>query len=228
MNTPIKRSEDVTRLIRITAEFRKGFKFFRTRGAMVSVFGSARLSSSSPYGKLAQELGFRLGKEGFTILTGGGPSIMKAANKGARKARAVSLGCNIRLPFEQKPNLYVDETLEMRYFFTRKYMLISYSEAFVVFPGGFGTLDEFFDIITLMQTRKIPRRPIFLVGKSYWSGLQKWISDVCVAEKTIDAPTLSFYKITDNLTEIVETLKRTKKEIDENPQTHPINREPKK
>ncbi len=181
---------------------------------MVSIFGSARIPASNAGYAATRELATRLGREGFAILTGGGPSFMQAANQGAREAGARSLACNIRLTHEQAPNPYVDRLVTMRFFFSRKYMLISYSVAFVYLPGGFGTLDELFEVLTLMQTKKIPRRPVFLVGTAYWQGLSDWLRDEVLKAGAIGPESLPLFKITDDLDEVVTELKRAKDQID--------------
>jgi hypothetical protein len=181
---------------------------------MVSIFGSARIPASHAAYEATRELAARLGGAGFAILTGGGPSFMEAANRGARDVGARSLACNILLPHEQRANAFVDRLVTMRYFFSRKYMLISYSVGFVYLPGGFGTLDELFEVLTLMQTKKIPRRPVILVGKDYWSGLEKWIRGEVLRVGAIGPESLELFHVTDSLDEIVEALKRTKDQID--------------
>lgn len=228
MNPIIKIYKDLVRLFLIASEFIRGFHVFGNEKNIVVVFGSARMPESSPYYEISRDLARRLGKLGFSILTGGGHSLMKAANQGAKDSGARSIACNILLPFEQKPNGYIDRVLTMKYFFTRKYMLISYSEGFVFLPGGFGTLDEFFETVTLMQTGKIPRRPVYLLGTEYWRGMQDWIQSTLLAQGAINAHDLEGYKITDSLVEIVEGLKRAKDEIDHSRKTHPINRESEK
>ncbi len=219
---------DLARLFRITWEFLIGFHFFGYTYPVVSVFGSARIPDTHPAYPLARKFSEKAGRAGFTIMTGGGASFMEAANRGARDASAQSIACNIRLPFEQKANPYVDRVLTMRYFFTRKYMLISYSLGFVYFPGGFGTLDELFEVLTLMQTKKLPVRPVYLVGKEYWKGLDQWLRGPVFAEGAIGNESLPLFKITDNVDEIVDDLVRTKNKIDEHGERYPINREAKK
>src|SRR6266852_9463280 len=163
------------RVLRITSEFVAGFDHLVDVYPAVSIFGSARTKHSNPYYKAAVQTAELLGKAGFAIITGGGPGIMEAANKGARLAGALSIGCNIELPFEQKINAYVDRALTFRYFFVRKTMFIKYSEAFITFPGGFGTLDEILGALTLIQTKKITNFPVILFGKDYWGGLIHWM-----------------------------------------------------
>ncbi len=201
-------------LFRIAKEFIAGFRFFSRVYPMVSIFGSARIPASHDGYEATRELAAKLGREGFAILTGGGPSFMEAANRGAREAGARSLACNIRLPHEQAANRYIDRLVTMRFFFSRKYMLISYSVGFVYLPGGFGTLDELFEVLTLMQTKKIPRRPVVLVGTEYWRGLEQWLRGEVLRVGAIGDESLPLFRITDDLDSIVQELKRTKNEID--------------
>ena len=169
----------------------------------VSIFGSARLASTSTYYQQAEEIANLLSKKGFSIITGGGPSIMEAANKGAVDGDSVSVGLNIFLPKEQMPNDYQDVDLEFRYFFTRKSIFARYSVAYVVMPGGFGTLDELTEILTLVQTKKRPPLPIILVGKTFWQGLQEWINTTLVEEKVISAEDIKLLTIVDSVDEAV-------------------------
>jgi uncharacterized protein (TIGR00730 family) len=219
-----KRFRDIGRLFRVAWELLRGFDFFGNRYAMVSFFGSARMPPTHEGYSRAYELSKRLGSVGFTILTGGGPSFMEAANRGAHDGGGSSIACNIQLPHEQHANPYVDRVLTMRYFFTRKYMLISYSIAFVVFPGGFGTLDELFEALTLMQTRKIPLRPIFLIGKDYWKGLDLWLRGTVFEAGAIGTESLPLFHVTDDIDEVYEALIRTKNEIDRHREHYPVNR----
>jgi uncharacterized protein (TIGR00730 family) len=182
---PHARSSEMRRLFRIGADFIRGFRGLHFVGPCVTVFGSARFHEDHRYYGMAREMGQRLGRAGFTVLTGGGPGIMEAANRGARDVGARSIGCNIVLPKEQKPNPYVDRWLEFRYFFVRKVMLVKYSYAFVVLPGGFGTMDEIFECATLIQTGKIRDFPLILMGKDYWRPLHEFICHGMVGEGTI-------------------------------------------
>ncbi|MEO8382948.1 MAG: TIGR00730 family Rossman fold protein [Acidobacteriota bacterium] len=166
---------DSWRVLRITSEFVTGFDHLADVYPAVSIFGSARTALSDRYYDEAVRTAELLGRAGFAIITGGGPGIMAAANKGAREAGALSIGCNIQLPFEQEVNPYVDKAMTFRYFFVRKTMFIKYSEAFITFPGGFGTLDELFGALVLIQTKKISDFPVILYGKDYWSGLIDWL-----------------------------------------------------
>src|SRR5580698_4071105 len=178
---------DPWRVMRIQAEFVEGFGLLAELGIAVSVFGSARSQRESPEYKLAEEISAGLVRAGYTVITGGGPGIMEAANKGAAEAGGVSVGLGIELPLEMGLNKYVDIGLEFRYFFVRKTMFVKYSQAFVVLPGGFGTMDELFEAVTLVQTGKITKFPIVLVGSSYWSGLLSWLRGVVCAEEKISA-----------------------------------------
>jgi uncharacterized protein (TIGR00730 family) len=168
---------DSWRVLRITSEFVEGFDQLADVYPAVSIFGSARSREENPYYQEAVRTAELLGKAGFAIITGGGPGIMEAANRGARKAGALSIGCNIELPFEQKINEYVDRAMNFRYFFVRKTMFIKYSEAFITFPGGFGTLDELMGALTLIQTKKITNFPVILFGSKYWGGLMNWLRE---------------------------------------------------
>jgi uncharacterized protein (TIGR00730 family) len=181
---PQSRSSELGRLFRIGADFVRGFRALHFVGPCVTVFGSARFTEEHRYYGLARDIGQRLGRAGFTVLTGGGPGIMEAANRGARDVGAPSLGLNIQLPHEQRPNPYVDRWVEFRYFFVRKVMLVKYSYAFVVLPGGFGTMDEIFECATLIQTGKIQNFPLVLMGNSYWEPLKHLLHGM-VQEKTI-------------------------------------------
>ncbi|HKI04009.1 MAG TPA: TIGR00730 family Rossman fold protein [Thermoanaerobaculia bacterium] len=182
---PHTRASELARLFRICADFIRGIRGLHFVGPCVTVFGSARFPEDHRYYALGREMGRRLGRAGFTVLTGGGPGIMEAANRGARDVGAPSIGCNIVLPQEQKPNPYVDRWLEFRYFFVRKVMLVKYSYAFVVLPGGFGTMDEIFECATLIQTGKIKNFPLILMGTDFWQPLKDFLCHRMVEEKTI-------------------------------------------
>ena len=166
----------------------RGFRKLHFVGPCVTVFGSARFTADHAYYVLAREVGQRLARAGFTVMTGGGPGIMEAANRGAKEAGGYSVGCNIELPQEQKPNPYLDRWITFRHFFVRKLMLVKYSYAFIALPGGFGTLDEIFETATLIQTDKIKDFPLVLVGKEYWRPLLDFLRDRLVEAKTIDPP----------------------------------------
>jgi uncharacterized protein (TIGR00730 family) len=172
----------------------------------VSIFGSARTPTSDPDYARARRLASGLGREGFTIISGGGPGIMEAANRGARDVGATSVGLNIELPFEQHLNPYLDISIEFQHFFARKVMFVRYASAFVVLPGGFGTLDELFESLTLIQTAKIQHFPVFLVGTSFWGGLRDWAADQLVGTGKINADELELLQVTDDLDEVVHAI----------------------
>ena len=174
------------RALRILRECIHGFSAFREIGPCITVFGSARFEEDTPYYQLARDIGGRIADVGLTVLTGGGPGIMEAANRGAKEAGGTSVGCNIALPHEQKPNPYLDQWLEFRYFFVRKLMLVKYSYAFVVFPGGFGTMDEIFETATLIQTGKIRNFPVILMCEDFWEPLRRFMKERLVDHGTID------------------------------------------
>jgi len=176
---------DSWRVLRITSEFVAGFDHLADVYPAVSIFGSARTKLSNKYYDAAVRTAELIGKAGFAIITGGGPGIMEAANRGARQAGALSIGCNIELPFEQKINEFVDRAMTFRYFFVRKMMFVKYSEAFITFPGGFGTLDELFDALTLIQTQKVTNFPVILFGTEYWGGLIGWMREKVLAANNI-------------------------------------------
>jgi uncharacterized protein (TIGR00730 family) len=190
------------------AEFLRGFRALHFVGPCVTVFGSARFPEDHPYYALARAAGARIAHMGFTVMTGGGPGIMEAANRGARDASGRSIGANITLPHEQKPNPYVDRWVEFRYFFVRKVMLVKYSYAFVVLPGGYGTLDELFEAATLIQTGKIRNFPIVLMGKAYWEPLIKMVRDTMLAAGTISPADVDLLPITDSVDEMAAILER--------------------
>jgi uncharacterized protein (TIGR00730 family) len=195
---PRRRRDELWRAVRIFAEFIRGFRQLHFLGPCVTVFGSARFREDHRYYALARAMGHKLGEAGFAVMTGGGPGIMEAANRGAREAGALSVGCNIRLPQEQQPNPYVDKWVEFNYFFVRKVMLVKYSYAFVVMPGGFGTLDELFEALTLVQTGKIKGFPIVLVGAEYWKPLVDFLRERFVAEGTVDPDDPDLIMLTDS------------------------------
>jgi uncharacterized protein (TIGR00730 family) len=202
------KTQDTWQIFKIMAEFVEGFEKMSRIGPCVSIFGSARTESGTKYYLLAEEIAYKLTTEGYGIITGGGPGIMEAANKGAQKANGKSVGLNIKLPFEQSPNPYIDtdKSITFDYFFVRKLMFIKYAQGFVVLPGGFGTMDELFESLTLIQTRKIGRFPIILVGKDYWSGLVEWIKSVLVTEKYINADDLKLFTVVDTAEEAVNVI----------------------
>ena len=179
------READLESAVKFFLEFLHGFESFRFEGPCVTVFGSARFPEGHAYYDLARSVGRKLAEQGYIVMTGGGPGIMEAANRGAREAGGVSLGCNIQLPMEQKPNPYLDDFIEFEHFFIRKVMLVKYSSAFVVMPGGFGTLDEAFELITLIQTKKLDAFPIVGMGGEFWQHLRAFARDTMIAEGTI-------------------------------------------
>jgi uncharacterized protein (TIGR00730 family) len=181
------RGEDLESAVRFFLEFLHGFESFDFNGPCVTIFGSARFQERHRYYELARELGRALANAGYAVMTGGGPGIMEAANRGAKEGGGLSLGCNIKLPFEQEPNPYLDKFIEFEHFFVRKVMLVKYSTAFVVMPGGFGTLDEAFEVITLAQTGKLERFPVVGMVKSFWDHLRRFMHDTMLAEGTIGA-----------------------------------------
>jgi uncharacterized protein (TIGR00730 family) len=192
---------DPWRVLRIQGEFVHGINSLAEVGAAVSVFGSARFGEDHPMYDAARKMGKSLAEAGFAVITGGGPGLMEAANRGAHEAGGLSIGCNIELPFEQSQNRYTDLSINFRYFFVRKTMFVKYSNGFVIFPGGFGTMDELFESLTLVQTRKINRFPIVLFGSSYWKGLLDWIETTQLAEKTISPEDLNLLVVTDSIEE---------------------------
>jgi len=194
---------DPWRVLRIQAEFVEGFGLLAELPKAVSVFGSARTKPDSPEYKLAEDIGARLHDAGYAVITGGGPGIMEAANKGCDENGGLSVGLGIELPFEQKLNDHIDIGLEFRYFFVRKTMFVKYSQAFVVLPGGFGTLDELFEAITLVQTKKITRFPIVLVGTEFWGGLFDWIKDRMLTSGKISPQDVELFHLTDDPDEVI-------------------------
>ncbi|MBX3293980.1 MAG: TIGR00730 family Rossman fold protein [Acidobacteria bacterium] len=203
------RTSDSWRVFRILSELVSGFDSLATITRGVSVFGSARTREDDPLYKAAQETGYLLGTAGFEIITGGGPGIMEAANRGAFDAGARSVGCNIELPFEQAANPYQNKSLSFKYFFVRKTMFIKYSNAYVIFPGGFGTMDELFEALTLIQTRKIRNFPVVLFGSQYWRGLLTWLTSTMLNEKMISPEDLSLIHLTDSPRDAVDFIIKT-------------------
>ncbi|MBU2627703.1 MAG: TIGR00730 family Rossman fold protein [Proteobacteria bacterium] len=205
-NYPINdfKSGESWRLFKIMGEFVEGIDGLHNLGPAVSIFGSARIAPEHPYYKKAENLAALFAKNGYSVITGGGGGIMEAANKGAAAENADSVGLNITLPFEQKPNPYATTQIEFKYFFVRKVMFLKYAQAYIIMPGGFGTLDELFETITLIQTQRIRKVPVILVGKEYWEGLIQWVKDKFLKEKMISEKDLSLFHLLDDPNEIVD------------------------
>jgi len=195
---------DSWRIFRIMSEFVEGFEVLSKVGKAVSIFGSARTPPSDPFYEAAQETARLLAKRKFAIITGGGPGIMEAANKGAMDANAESIGLNITLPQEQEANKYQTISLDFHYFYARKVMFVKYADAFVCFPGGYGTLDEFFEVITLIQTLKVEPFPVVLYGSEYWNGLEKWMRRTLISKKYIDFEDIDIFRVVDTPKDVVK------------------------
>ena len=200
--------EESWRIFRIMAEFIEAIDALSRIQPAVTIFGSARVKAEDPFYRKAETLARRLAQKGFSVITGGGPGIMEAANKGAAEAGGKSIGMNIRLPFEQKPNPYANISIEYKYFFVRKVMFVKYAVAYVIFPGGFGTLDELFEALTLIQTKRIKSFPVILFGQEYWSGMIDWLRNTMVREDKIVAEDLDFIKIVDDPDEAVRHIQK--------------------
>ena len=202
------RTNDSWAIFKIMAEFVEGFERLGKIGPCVSIFGSARTKPEDTYYKLAESIAFELTQNGYGIVTGGGPGIMEAGNKGANRGKGTSVGLNIDLHFEQHDNPYIDsdKSLDFDYFFVRKVMFVKYSQGFVVMPGGFGTMDELFEAITLIQTHKIGKFPIVLVGRKFWSGLMDWIKNTLVEEGNISSQDLDLISIVDTEKEVLDVI----------------------
>jgi uncharacterized protein (TIGR00730 family) len=199
---------DPWRVLRIQSEFVEGFGLLAELGTAVSVFGSARTQPDSPDYQAAEKLGGALARAGYAAITGGGPGIMEAVNKGSSQAGGVSVGLGIELPFEQRLNDWVDIGLQFRYFFARKTMFVKYAQAFVVFPGGYGTLDELFEALTLVQTHKVTSFPVVLYNSTYWGGLLEWVRTTLVGAGTISPGDVDLLHVTDDIDEIVDIIER--------------------
>ncbi|MBA4241593.1 MAG: TIGR00730 family Rossman fold protein [Sphingobacteriaceae bacterium] len=200
-------ASDSWKIFKIMSEFVNGFERMQEIGPCVSIFGSARTKPDNKYYQLAEEIAFKLTQEGYGVITGGGPGIMEAANKGAKRGKGNSVGLNINLPFEQKPNDYIDrdKSIDFNYFFVRKTVFLKYSQGFIGMPGGFGTIDELFESLTLVQTNKIAEFPVVLVGKEYWEGLIDWIKNTMLhEEQNINEADLDLFKIVDTADEAVK------------------------
>ncbi len=198
---------DPWRVLRIQSEFVEGFGLLAELPKAVSVFGSARTKPDDPYYAAGVEIGAALARAGYAVITGGGPGAMEAANRGACEAEGLSVGLGIELPFEQELNEWVDVGIAFRYFFVRKTMFVKYAQAFVILPGGFGTLDELFESLTLVQTRKVTRFPVILYGSAYWSGLIDWIRATMVPAGTINQADLDLFTVTDDVEEVLALIK---------------------
>ena len=204
---------DTWRVFRIMGEFVEGFDELATLTRGVSIFGSARTRSDDPDYQAAQETAALLSRAGFAVITGGGPGIMEAANRGAFEAGGLSIGCNIELPFEQNSNPYLTKGLKFKYFFVRKMMFVKYSLGFIIFPGGFGTLDELFEALTLIQTQKISNFPVVLVGSAYWRGLFDWIRDFALKEGKVSEKDLDLLHLTDSPEEVVQIITKSQNSL---------------
>jgi len=203
-------AHDAWRVFRILSEFVDGFEKMTDIGPSVSIFGSARLTPDSPYYQMAVDVAKIIAQRNFAIITGGGPGIMEAANKGAQSVKGSSCGLVIDLPMESEPNPYIDpkHNLRFRYFFVRKVMFIRYAQGYVFLPGGVGTLDELFEALTLIQTQKITPFPIYLMGKTYWTGLLDWIKDTVLAHQCISLKDLDLFRVTDDPEEVANGIER--------------------
>ncbi|MBU4304573.1 MAG: TIGR00730 family Rossman fold protein [Candidatus Omnitrophica bacterium] len=209
MKKRIVEDEDIWRVFRIMAEFVDGFETLSKVGTAVSIFGSARkMAKNERYYKIAERIAYLLSRMGITVITGGGPGIMEAANRGAKMAGGKSVGLNIQIPTQQKPNRYITTLLEFRYFFCRKVMFVKYASAFIILPGGFGTLDEFFEAITLIQTGRTEPFPVILVGKKYWQGLIKWLNTTVLRTQSISDNDLHIFEVVDTPEEVIKIIKK--------------------
>jgi uncharacterized protein (TIGR00730 family) len=203
---------DTWRVFRIMAELVEGFEALNNIGPAVTIFGSARLQPGSPYYNKCLKVAESLAKDGFAVISGGGPGIMEAANKGAQNANGTSVGLNIELPMEQMPNSFQDVRVEFRYFFVRKLMFVKYAVAYVIFPGGFGTMDELFEALTLIQTKKIRSFPVVLVGKHYWGGLIDWMRQTLLASGAVNAEDIDLMHIVEEPEEVCAIINKRYKE----------------
>ncbi len=206
--------QDAWRLFKILSEFVEGFDTLAAVPPAVTFFGSARVTEGDWEYDSARELASKLASDECAIITGGGPGVMEAANRGAQEANGVSIGLNIEIPFEQLPNPYIDKLISFRYFFVRKVMFVKYSIAFVILPGGFGTMDELFEALTLIQTHKIKPFPVYMVGKDYWKGLIEWLEARMLGEGKISPEDLNYLHIVDSLDEVVKGIRHTRRELD--------------
>jgi uncharacterized protein (TIGR00730 family) len=216
-------AKDTWRIFRIMAEFVEGFETLGRIPPAVAMFGSARVLPDSNEYRQSEAIAALLARNGYSVITGGGPGAMEAANKGAAEAGATSVGLNIELPLEQKPNIYANKPLNFRYFFVRKVMFVKYSIAFVILPGGFGTLDEFFEAVTLIQTRKIKPFPVILVGKEFWGGLLAWIRDTLLREGMIAAEDLDYIRTVDTAEEVLHWVQESRSGVTTQGGVHGVN-----
>ncbi|MCX5699442.1 MAG: TIGR00730 family Rossman fold protein [Candidatus Omnitrophica bacterium] len=200
--------EDTWRIFRIMSEFVDGFEVLSKVGKAVSIFGSAQTKPDAQFYKLAEEVAYYIAKAGYAVITGSGPGLMEAANKGARRAQGLSIGLNIHLPCEQKPNKYVDTVLGFRYFFVRKVMFVKYAKAFVILPGGYGTLDEFFEAITLIQTERIAKFPVILFNSQYWKPLLEWLKSTVYRHGNISKEDLELFVLADEPKQVALAIKK--------------------
>jgi uncharacterized protein (TIGR00730 family) len=205
--------KDAWRLFRILSEFVEGFDNMATVSPAVTFFGSSRVTEGDFAYDTARELARKLAGEECAIVTGGGPGVMEAANRGAREGKGLSIGLNIEIPFEQEPNEYIDKLITFRYFFVRKVIFVKYSMAFIILPGGFGTMDELFEALTLIQTHKIKPFPVFMIGTEYWEGLVSWVKERMLGTDKISPEDLDFLYITDSQDEIIERIRKRRMEL---------------
>ncbi len=205
------RADELESAVRYFLEFLKGFESLDVTGPAVTVFGSARFDEGNRYYQLAREAGRRLAEAGYAVITGGGPGIMEAANRGAKEAGGLSIGCNITLAHEQKPNAYLDDFVQFDHFFVRKVMLVKYSTAFIVCPGGFGTLDEVFETLTLIQTHTIEEFPVILMGSDYWNRMTAFIEESLLGNQTISKDDIHLFRITDSADEAVALIREVER-----------------
>jgi uncharacterized protein (TIGR00730 family) len=205
---------DTWRVFRIMGEFVEGFDEMATLTRGIAIFGSARTKQDDDYYKAAQQTAALLAREGFAVITGGGPGIMEAANRGAFEAGGLSIGCNIELPFEQSSNAYLTRSVTFHYFFVRKLMFVKYSLGFIIFPGGFGTLDELFEALTLIQTKKIRNFPVVLFGSDYWNGLLNWMREYMLPQGKVNEVDLSLFKVTDSPSEVVQIILKSQNTLE--------------
>jgi len=210
---PRLRRQELFTAINIFIEFIRGFRKLHFIGPCVTVFGSARFEEDNEYYKLAQALGKNLADAGYATMTGGGPGIMEAANRGAREGGGLSIGCNIELPHEQHPNPYLDLFVDFKYFFVRKVMLVKYSDAFVVMPGGLGTLDEVFETAVLIQTGKIEKFPIIIMGTEFWNPMERFIEESLIANQTVNPEIMNLFHLTDDPEEVIEIIAKAQAKL---------------